>query len=80
MKFKRMKDKHHPLKVELKPGPYEWCTCGATKRVPWCDGTCKGDEPLRFKIAVKKTVKICNCGVTKKPPYCDESCKKLKKK
>ena len=50
------------------------------QKVPWCDGTCKGAKPVKFKIAVKRTVKICNCGLTKKPPYCDGSCKKLKKK
>ena len=80
MKFEHLKDKHHPLKIELKPGSYKWCGCGKTKKTPWCDGTCKGGKPVRFKIAEKKTVKICNCGRTSKPPFCDGSCKKLKKK
>jgi CDGSH iron-sulfur domain-containing protein 3 len=80
VKFEHMKDKDHPLKIELKPGNYKWCACGKTKKTPWCDGTCKGAKPVKFKIAEKKTVKICNCGLTKKPPYCDGSDKKLKKK
>ncbi len=34
MKFENMKDKKHPLKIELKPGSYKWCACGKTKQGP----------------------------------------------
>jgi len=70
----------HPLKVSLKPGTYKWCGCGKTKDVPWCDGTCKGGKPVRFKIEKKRAVEICNCGLTKKPPFCDGTHKKPKAK
>ena len=81
MRFAHAKGKQkYPLKVTLKPGGYKWCGCGNAKAVPWCDGTCKGGRPVRFKIDRKKGVSICNCGLTKKPPYCDGSDKKLKKK
>jgi CDGSH iron-sulfur domain-containing protein 3 len=81
MKFENAKKKQHfPLKVKLKPGTYKWCGCGKTDDVPWCDGTCKGGKPVRFKIEKKQTVSICNCGLTKKPPFCDGAHKKLKKK
>jgi CDGSH iron-sulfur domain-containing protein 3 len=80
MKFEHMKDKSHPLKIELKHGSYKWCGCGKTKKVPFCDGTCKGGKAVRFKITEKRKVRICNCGLTKTPPFCDGSCKKLKKK
>jgi CDGSH-type Zn-finger protein len=70
----------YPLKVKLAAGKYKWCSCGMTRKVPWCDGTCKGGKPVRFELKKKATVKICNCGLTKTPPYCDGSHKKLKKK
>jgi CDGSH iron-sulfur domain-containing protein 3 len=82
MEFEHSKKKtHYPLEVTLKPGRYKWCSCGKTKDVPWCDGTCKGGKPVKFTIEKKKTVEICNCGLTKKPPFCDgKSHDKLKKK
>jgi CDGSH iron-sulfur domain-containing protein 3 len=81
VKFEHAKGKQHfPLEVKLKPGTYKWCGCGKTRDVPWCDGTCKGGKPVKFKIETKKTVEICDCGLTKKPPFCDGAHKKLKKK
>jgi len=70
----------YPLKAKLAAGKYKWCTCGQTKMVPWCDGTCKGDKPVRFELKKKAKVEICNCGLTKTPPFCDGSHKKLKKR
>jgi CDGSH-type Zn-finger protein len=69
-----------PLAVKLAAGKYKWCSCGQTKTVPWCDGTCKGGKPVRFELKKEAKVEICNCGLTKTPPYCDGSHKKLKKK
>lgn len=70
-----------PLEVELKAGTYKWCGCGKTKKVPWCDGTCKGGKPVKFELKKKAAVSICNCGLTKTPPYCDgKSHEKLEKK
>ncbi len=80
-RFRNEKTGKYPLKVELGPGKYKWCACGYTKKVPWCDGTCKGAKPVRFEIKKKAKVKICNCGLTKTPPYCDgKAHKKLEKK
>jgi CDGSH-type Zn-finger protein len=69
-----------PLVVKLDAGKYKWCACGKTRKVPWCDGTCKGGKAVRFELKKKLTVEICNCGLTKTPPYCDGSHKKLKAK
>ena len=81
MKFEHAKGRRsYPLKITLTPGSYKWCGCGKTGDVPWCDGTCKGGKPVRFRIEKKKTVSICNCGLTKKPPFCDGAHKKLRKK
>lgn len=79
--FKHDKGKGYPLEITLDKGKYKWCTCGYTKKVPFCDGTCKGDKPLRFELKKKAKVKLCNCGLTKTPPYCDgKSHDKLEKK
>jgi CDGSH iron-sulfur domain-containing protein 3 len=72
MRFEHDRGKHgYPLEVKLKPGKYKWCACGKTKDVPFCDGTCKGAKPVKFKIDEKRTVALCNCGLTKTPPFCD---------
>jgi CDGSH-type Zn-finger protein len=73
MEFEHGKAKSHPLEAKLKPGKYKWCACGKTKDVPWCDGTCKGGKPVKFKIAEKGVYEVCDCGKTKKPPFCDHS-------
>ena len=76
------KSAEHPLVVKLDAGKYKWCGCGKTKKVPWCDGTCKGGKPVRFVLKKKTAVEVCNCGLTKTPPYCDGShvsCRKRKK-
>ena len=79
-RFKHGKSKSYPLEVKLDKGSYKWCGCGKTKKVPFCDGTCKGGKPVKFKLDKKATVKLCNCGLTKTPPYCDgKSHKKLQK-
>jgi CDGSH-type Zn-finger protein len=62
-----------PLTKELRAGKYKWCGCGNTKKVPFCDGNCKGGKPVRFEIEKKSTVVLCTCGATKHPPFCDGS-------
>ena len=31
-----------PVMVELEPGTYYWCSCGKSKKEPFCDGSHKG--------------------------------------
>ncbi|MBM4055399.1 MAG: CDGSH iron-sulfur domain-containing protein [Planctomycetes bacterium] len=64
-----------PVPMELEPGSYQWCGCGKSKKVPFCDGTYEGSEHAshQFAITVKKRVVLCNCQHTNKPPYCDGS-------
>ncbi|KAF9430723.1 hypothetical protein BGZ76_000728 [Entomortierella beljakovae] len=71
---------YNPCTVKnLKPGSIkEWCTCGLTKKGPWCDGKShKGTsfKPLRWKVPDGKNVQtmysICDCRYTTRPPYCD---------
>ncbi|KAG7238209.1 hypothetical protein INR49_031124 [Caranx melampygus] len=65
-----------PFKVELVGGKrYSWCTCGHSKKQPFCDGAHKfkaqGLLPLRFVPEKDTTVWLCGCKYTNNPPYCD---------
>lgn len=62
-----------PIEVELEPGKHYWCTCGKSKKQPFCDGSHQGTEflPLEFEVAEKKKVWLCACKQTDNPPYCD---------
>ncbi|KAF9116165.1 hypothetical protein BGX27_004505 [Mortierella sp. AM989] len=71
---------YNPCTVRnLKPGSIkEWCTCGLTKKGPWCDGKShKGTtfKPLRWKVPDGKNAQtmysICDCRYTTRPPFCD---------
>ncbi|XP_062485783.1 CDGSH iron-sulfur domain-containing protein 3, mitochondrial [Pezoporus occidentalis] len=65
-----------PFAVELKAGrTYAWCSCGHSKRQPFCDGAHKtaapGLSPLRFTPEEDARVWLCGCKRTRTPPYCD---------
>ena len=65
--------------VDLKPGTYHWCTCGHSKKQPFCDASHKSTQfkPNAFTIVEQKTVHLCMCKHTKNPPYCDGTHKTL---
>lgn len=51
-----------------------WCTCGLSKRQPWCDGSHKGTgfQPLKWTVDKTQSLyQICACKYTESPPYCD---------
>ncbi|XP_033108396.1 CDGSH iron-sulfur domain-containing protein 3, mitochondrial-like isoform X2 [Anneissia japonica] len=61
---------------DLKPGEKKkWCSCGLSKKQPWCDDShkCTGFTPLLWTVPEKqqKLYQICACKYTRKPPYCD---------
>ncbi|KAM4749808.1 uncharacterized protein FYW61_003996 [Anableps anableps] len=65
-----------PIKVELVGGKrYSWCSCGYSRKQPFCDGAHKtraqGMMPLRFVPEKDSTVWLCGCKHTSNPPYCD---------
>lgn len=68
-----------PLVQHVEPGTYWWCSCGASKAQPFCDGSHKGTgmAPLKVEITKAKTVAWCGCKQTKLPPFCDGSHSKL---
>jgi len=65
-----------PVKVTLEEGKkYAFCTCGRSKKQPFCDGSHKGTSftPLRFVAEDTKDAWLCQCKQTGNPPYCDGS-------
>ena len=69
-----------PYAVELAPGDYWWCSCGLSKRQPFCDGSHKAAgvfTPVRFSVAEAQKVWLCGCKHSGGKPYCDGSHQKL---
>jgi CDGSH-type Zn-finger protein len=69
-----------PIPVTLEAGrDYYWCTCGQSKKQPFCDGSHKGSSfaPLVFQSAAAGEKYLCTCKATRNPPYCDGSHKQL---
>eukprot|EP00048_Salpingoeca_helianthica_P014700 m.223080 g.223080 ORF g.223080 m.223080 type:complete len:157 (+) comp16172_c0_seq1:304-774(+) len=64
-----------PLGVDLEEGKeYYWCTCGLSKKQPFCDGSHRAAgifKPLKFTAAKTGKAYLCNCKNTQNPPYCD---------
>jgi len=69
-----------PIPVEVEEGKsYFWCSCGQSKRQPFCDGSHKGStfEPVKFTAEASKKVFFCGCKHSSKQPLCDGSHSKL---
>lgn len=67
-----------PFKIRCEAGKiYHWCTCGQSKRQPFCDGTHKNIflkiklRPVRFTVTETKDYWLCNCKQTLNRPFCD---------
>jgi CDGSH-type Zn-finger protein len=66
----------HPIVIQLeKHKKYAWCSCGRSKRQPFCDGRHRGTglEPTFFTVEETGEVALCQCKGTRNPPYCDGS-------
>ena len=69
-----------PIPVEVEEGKsYFWCSCGQSKRQPFCDGSHKGStfEPVKYTAEASKKVFFCGCKHTSKQPLCDGTHSKL---
>jgi CDGSH-type Zn-finger protein len=69
-----------PIAIDVEAGrSYFWCSCGKSKRQPFCDGAHKGSEflPLEYKAAATTKVWFCACKRSGKSPLCDGSHKAL---
>jgi CDGSH-type Zn-finger protein len=69
-----------PVGVEVEAGKdYWWCSCGMSKKQPFCDGSHKGTgmAPMKWTAAEAGTAWFCTCKQTGKSPLCDGSHKRL---
>ncbi len=71
----------HPYTVEVAARRYSWCTCGMSKKQPFCDGNHEstGMLPRVVTFTEKQTVVFCGCKATSTPPFCDGSHKHFNK-
>ena len=71
---------NRPFQVEVTKGStYFWCSCGKSKKQPFCDGSHSGSKfsPKKFSPEKTETVYFCGCKKTSNKPFCDGSHKKL---
>lgn len=69
-----------PMPVEVEAGrSYWWCSCGASKNQPFCDGSHKGSDfaPVQYVAERSERVWLCGCKRTAGRPLCDGSHKAL---
>jgi CDGSH-type Zn-finger protein len=69
-----------PFAMPVEAGKtYFWCTCGQSKKQPYCDGSHKGGAfaPLAWTAPETTTVRMCGCKHTGKAPLCDGKHKAL---
>uniref|UniRef100_A0A6B2LSV0 Iron-binding zinc finger CDGSH type domain-containing protein n=1 Tax=Arcella intermedia TaxID=1963864 RepID=A0A6B2LSV0_9EUKA len=53
---------------------YYWCSCGLSKKQPFCDGAhskTNGLKPLKFEVQETKKYLLCGCKQTSNQPFCD---------
>jgi len=63
----------YKAKVE-KDKTYFWCSCGLSKKQPFCDSSHnKGGyfKPIKYLAKSDKEVWFCGCKRTKHQPFCD---------
>lgn len=68
-----------PIRLELEPGTYFFCTCGESSNQPFCDGSHQGSEfkPQKFEIVETCTQPYCACKRSAKAHICDGSHKTI---
>jgi len=69
-----------PAAVPVTAGEtYYWCSCGQSKKQPFCDGSHAGSgfEPLAYTAEKSETVYLCQCKQSSSSPFCDGAHKKL---
>jgi CDGSH-type Zn-finger protein len=71
-----------PYKVTVKAGQvYAWCSCGLSKKQPFCDGAHKAFNAehktefrsIKFTPEADGEVFFCGCKKTESRPWCDGS-------
>ena len=66
-----------PYKIEVEKGKiYFWCSCGLSKKQPFCDNspsTEKKFKPIKYEADTNEELDFCGCKRSKRPPFCDGS-------
>ena len=65
-----------PYKVKIeKDKIYSWCSCGLSRKQPFCDSSHKEGhfKPVKYLARSDKEVWFCGCKRTKHQPFCDGS-------
>lgn len=65
-----------PYAVDVEKGEtYYWCSCGQSKKQPYCDSSHQGTDfqPTTFTAEKTETVYFCGCKKTGNAPFCDGS-------
>ena len=54
---------------------YFWCSCGKSKKQPFCDGSHVGTDfsPVKYTAEKNETKFFCTCKQTQNKPFCDGS-------
>ncbi len=69
-----------PFSVNVKAGEkYFWCSCGLSKKQPFCDGSHKGTglKSVLFEAKEDGVVKFCGCKKSNNSAICDGSHNKI---
>ena len=67
----------NPYKIKVEKGKtYFWCSCGLSRKQPFCDGSHKMEgkfKSVKYLAQESKEIYFCGCKITKHPPLCDGS-------
>lgn len=87
VKFTPVSPKLGPFEIvdpKLENKTYHWCSCGMSKKQPFCDMSHKNSKlrPISFKLGEKcDSMLLCGCKLSSKAPFCDgQTCVTLKAK
>ena len=66
-----------PYKIKVEKGKtYSWCSCGLSRKQPFCDGSHRKEgkfKSLKYLANENEEVFFCGCKMTSHQPLCDGS-------
>lgn len=69
-------DDNSPTLMDLPAGEYWWCSCGRSRKLPFCDNSHLGSAQMPIKLRIREggeRVWLCNCKRSRSAPHCDGS-------